>query len=399
MLLFCIRYFILLYPKNIIFCFIMFSRFLSVTALAAFSSASPVVYQRDNITNPYVFTNPNGLNFTQLDPALPNITVFATGGTIAGSSSSNTATTGYTSGAVGILTLLEAVPEVLDIANVAGVQISNVGSPDITSSILLNLSKQINEVICKDDTMSGAVITHGTDTLEESAFFMDATVNCGKPIIIVGSMRPSTAISADGPFNLLEAVSVGINSDAVGRGAMVVLNDRIVSAYYATKTNANTMDTFKAVEMGNLGALISNTPYFFYPPVEPTGKIAYDISNVTEIPRVDILFSYQDMQNDTLYNAVSSGAKGIIIAGSGTGSVSTSFDYAIEDVINRFNIPVIQSTRVQNGEVPEFESETALRITSGYLNPQKSRVLLGILLALDKNITEIKDAFSRNAVS
>nr|UAJ75037.1 L-asparaginase [synthetic construct] len=372
----------------------MFSHLLSLSALAAFASASPFVYPRD--TSPYVFTNSNGLNFTQMNATLPNITVFATGGTIAGSSSSNTATTGYTSGAVGILTLLDAVPEVLNISNVAGVQISNVGSEDVTSSILLDLSKQINEVICKDDTMSGAVITHGTDTLEESAFFMDATVNCGKPIIIVGSMRPSTAISADGPFNLLEAVTVGVSPKAVGRGAMVVMNDRIISAYYVTKTNANTMDTFKAIEMGNLGELISNTPYFFYPPVEPTGKIAYDISNVTEIPRVDILFAYEDMHNDTLYNAVSSGAKGIVIAGAGAGGVSTSFNYAIEDVIKRLNIPIVQSSRAQNGEVPysDISTETAMHIASGYLNPQKSKVLLSILLALDKNSTEISDAFS-----
>ena len=236
------------------------------------------------------------------------------GGTIAGSSSSNTATTGYTAGAVGILTLLDAVPEVLNVSNVAGVQISNVGSEDVTSSILLSLSKQINKVICGDPTMSGAVITHGTDTLEESAFFMDATVNCGKPVIIVGAMRPSTAISADGPFNLLEAITVGVSPLARDRGAMVVMNDRIVSAYYVTKTNANTMDTFKAPEMGNLGELISDTPYFFYPPVKPTGKIAYDVSNVTEIPRVDILFFHEDMHNDTLYNAISSGAKGIVVS-------------------------------------------------------------------------------------
>ncbi|TGO51951.1 hypothetical protein BCON_0151g00250 [Botryotinia convoluta] len=377
----------------------MFSRFLSVTALAALASASPVVYQRD--TSPFVFTNSNGLNFTQMNASLPNITVFATGGTIAGSSSSNTATTGYTAGAVGILTLLDAVPEVLNVSNVAGVQISNVGSEDVTSSILLDLSKQINEVICKDDTMSGAIITHGTDTLEETAFFMDATVNCGKPVVIVGSMRPSTAISADGPFNLLEAITVGVSPKAVGRGALVVLNDRIVSAYYVTKTNANTMDTFKAIEMGNLGTLISNTPYFFYPPVEPTGKIAYDISNVTEIPRVDILFANQDMHNDTLYNAVSSGAKGIVIAGAGAGGVSTSFNYAMEDVINRLKIPIVQSTRAPNGEVPysDVSSETALHIASGYLNPQKSKVLLGILLALEKNSTEISEAFAGSAVA
>ncbi|KAB8295326.1 hypothetical protein EYC80_007228 [Monilinia laxa] len=379
----------------------MLSQLLSISALAAFASASPVVYPRDNTSNPFIFTNSNGLNFTQMNTNLPNITVFATGGTIAGSSSSNTATTGYTAGAVGILTLLNAVPEALNISNVAGVQIANVGSEDVTASILLNLSKKINQVICNDDTMSGAVITHGTDTLEESAFFLDATVNCNKPVVIVGSMRPSTAISADGPFNLLEAITVGVSPKAVGRGALVVLNDRIVSAYYVTKTNANTMDTFKAVEQGNLGALISNTPYFFYPPVEPTGKIAYDVSNVTEIPRVDIIFSNQDMHNDTLYNAVSSGAKGIVIAGAGAGGVSTSFNYAVEDVINRFNIPVVQSTRAPFGEVPlsDISSDTATHIASGYLNPQKSKVLLGILLALGKNITEISDAFSGSGVA
>ncbi|KAI9647834.1 hypothetical protein NHQ30_004222 [Ciborinia camelliae] len=377
----------------------MLSHILSLSALAAFASASPFVHPRD--TNPFVFTNSNGLNFTQMNASLPNITVFATGGTIAGSSSSNIATSGYAAGSVGILTLLNAVPEVLNISNVAGVQISNVGSADVTSSILLNLSKKINEVICKDDTMSGAVITHGTDTLEESAFFIDATVNCGKPIIIVGAMRPSTAISADGPFNLLQAVTVGVSPKAVGRGAMIVMNDRIMSAYYATKTNANTMDTFKSIEMGNLGELISNTPYFFYPPVEPTGKIAYDVSNVAEIPRVDILFSYQDMHNDTLYNAVASGAKGIVIAGSGEGTASREFRHAMDDVINRLNIPIVQSTRVENGEVPSsaIYSETAMRIASGYLNPQKSKVLLGILLALGKNPTEIRDAFSGSGVA
>ncbi|KAA8569682.1 hypothetical protein EYC84_001276 [Monilinia fructicola] len=379
----------------------MLSHLLSISALVVFASASPVVYPRDNTSNPFVFTNSNGLNFTQMNPTLPNITVFATGGTIAGSSSSNTATTGYTAGAVGILTLLNAVPEALNISNVAGVQVANVGSSDVTSSILLDLSKKINEFVCNDDTMSGAVITHGTDTLEETAFFLDATVNCNKPVVIVGSMRPSTAISADGPFNLLEAITVGVSPKAVGRGALVVLNDRIVSAYYVTKTNANTLDTFKAVEQGNLGALISNTPYFFYPPVEPTGKIAYDVSNVTEIPRVDIIFSNQDMHNDTLYNAVSSGAKGIVIAGAGAGGVSTSFNYALEDVIKRFNIPIVQSTRAPFGEVPlsDISSDTATHIASGYLNPPKSKVLLGILLAEGKNITEISDAFSGSGVA
>ncbi|GLB11770.1 hypothetical protein AtubIFM57258_008640 [Aspergillus tubingensis] len=365
------------------------------SALATLASASPLLYTRTT-NETFVFTNANGLNFTQMNTTLPNVTIFATGGTIAGSDSSSTATTGYTSGAVGVLSLIDAVPSMLDVANVAGVQVANVGSEDITSDILISMSKKLNRVVCEDPTMAGAVITHGTDTLEETAFFLDATVNCGKPIVIVGAMRPSTAISADGPFNLLEAVTVAASTSARDRGAMVVMNDRIASAYYVTKTNANTMDTFKAMEMGYLGEMISNTPFFFYPPVKPTGKVTFDIANVTEIPRVDILFSYEDMHNDTLYNAISSGAQGIVVAGAGAGGVTTSFNEAIEDVINRLEIPVVQSMRTVNGEVPlsDVSSDTATHIASGYLNPQKSRILLGLLLSQGKNITEIADVFA-----
>ncbi|TVY59686.1 L-asparaginase 2-4, partial [Lachnellula suecica] len=271
----------------------------------------------------------------------------------------------------------------------------------VTSTLLLTIARQINTYVCSDPSMSGAIVTHGTDVLEESAFFLDATVNCGKPVVIVGAMRPSTAISADGPYNLLEAVTVAASPLARDRGALVVLNDRIVSAYYVTKTNANTMDTFKAPEMGNLGSLVSNVPYFFYPPVKPTGKNAIDIANVTEIPRVDILMAYEDMKNDTLYNAVASGAKGIVIAGAGAGGVSTSFNYAMEDVMRTYGIPIVQSTRAMSGEVPSFETvmDGAQHIASGYLNPYKSRVLLGLLLAKGKNVTEIAKAFKASTAN
>lgn len=161
--------------------------------------------------------------------------------------------------------------------------------------------------------MSGAVITHGTDTLEESAFFIDSTVNCGKPIVFVGAMRPSTALSADGPMNLLQAVTVAADKDSQNRGAMVVLNDRIDSAFFVTKTQANTVDTFKAMEMGNLGVLVSDKPYFFYPPVQPRAKTEIDVDGIDEIPRVDILYAYEDMNSDLLYAAVEKGAKGIVV--------------------------------------------------------------------------------------
>lgn len=375
-----------------------------ICALASLGYASPIVNVRQS--NPFVYTNSNGLNFTQMNNTLPNVTIFATGnstnihqttftnlfpgGTIAGSGSSGVQTSGYTSGVVGILTLINAVPAILNISNVAGIQSANLGSEDVTSSLLITISNQINQYVCDDPTMAGAVVTHGTDVLEETAFFLDATVNCGKPVIIVGAMRPSTAISADGPYNLLEAVTVAASPLAKDRGAMVVMNDRIASAYYVTKTNANSLDTFKAPEMGYLGELVSNSPHFFYPPVTPTGKNFISLENVTSIPRVDILFAYEDMKNDTLYNAVASGAKGIVIAGAGAGGVSTDFGYAINDVIARYGIPVVQSTRAMSGEVPSLDLPN---IASGYLNPMKSRILLGLLLAHEKNITEISAAF------
>ncbi|KAL4884363.1 Asparaginase/glutaminase [Aspergillus karnatakaensis] len=371
-----------------------YTRALAVAALAALSQASPILPRDDSTNITYAFTNPNGLNFTQMNTTLPNVTIFATGGTIAGSASSNTATTGYQAGALGIQTLIDAVPEMLDIANVAGIQVANVGSPDISSTILLELAHRINTVVCEDDTISGAVVTHGTDTLEETAFFLDATVNCKKPIVIVGAMRPATAISADGPYNLLQSVTLAANQDARDRGALVVLNDRIASAYYVSKTNANSLDTFKALEAGYLGAIVSNEAYFYYPAVQPTGKTAFDVTNVTEIPRVDILYSYLDMSNDTLLSAVENGAEGVVIAGTGAGSTSGTFSSAMSELSDT-GFPIVRSTRTGSGEVPYSDSGS---ISSGFLNPPKARILLGLLLAKGNGVEEIREAFGKVAV-
>jgi L-asparaginase len=152
-----------------------------------------------------------------------------TGGTNAGSRSSNTATTGYTSGALGVLTPIDAIPQILNVSNVAGIQISNVGSGDVSSTMLLNLAKEINRVVCSDPTIAGAVVTHGTDTLEESAFLPRRNGQLRKPAVVVGAMRPATVISADGPYNLLEAVTVAVTPASRYRGVMVVLNDWIAS--------------------------------------------------------------------------------------------------------------------------------------------------------------------------
>jgi L-asparaginase len=215
-------------------------------------------------------------------------------------------------------------------------------------------------------------------------------------------MPPSTAISADGPMNLLQGVTVAADKNAKDRGALVVLNDRIVSAFFATKTNANTVDTFKAYEQGSLGTIVSNTPYFYYPAVQPNAKHSVDISDMDSIPRVDILYAYEDMHTDSLYSAVENGAKGIVIAGEGAGGISTDFGDAINDVVAKHGIPVILSHRTVNGEVPTADitgGNSKTQIASGLFNPQQSRILVGLLLAEGKKVKEIREVFEKATVA
>jgi len=158
----------------------------------------------------------------------------------------------------------------LNITNVYGVQVANVGSPSINSTIQLDLARHANDLLCSPgSTIDSVIITHGTDTLEETAMFMDLTVNCGKPVVIVGAMRPATAISADGPANLYQAVSAGIYPDSKDRGALIVMNDRIGSAFYTQKTHVNYLDTFKAPEPGYLGGFFNNLPFYYYDAATP----------------------------------------------------------------------------------------------------------------------------------
>jgi|TARA_B100000700_G_scaffold115762_1_gene130271 L-asparaginase len=317
----------------------------------------------------------------------PGVKIYATGGTIAGSSASSTDTTNYKSGSLGVQALLDAVPELADVAEVTGEQIANTGSSNIDQEILLKLSKAINEELATDAT-HGVVITHGTDTLEETGFFLDLTVDSDKPVVMVGAMRPATAISADGPFNLLEAVTLAADEGAEGRGAMIVLNDRIGSAYYTTKTNAIMMDTFKATEQGYLGAFISGKPHFYYTPATPTDKPRFDVTSLDGLPKVDIIYAHQDMDPALFTAALDNGAKGIVIAGSGNGSIPETVKPLVKQAMAD-GIPVVRSTRTGNGIVSAKEEG----IGSGALNPQKARILLSLALTETDDMDKVRGYF------
>lgn len=318
---------------------------------------------------------------------LPGVTIYATGGTIAGSSASNTDTTNYKAGSIGVETLIAAVPEMKKVANVSGEQIANVASNDIDSTILLKLAKAINAKLAEPGAQ-GVVVTHGTDTLAESAFFLDMTVNSPKPVVIVGAMRPATAISADGPMNLLNAVTLAASKEAMNRGTMIALNDRIGSAFYTIKTNSTTLDTFQAAEQGFLGAFIGGQPKFWYSPATPTNKLTFDVSNITALPKVVILYAYQDQDAAMIDAAIKDGAKGIVIDGSGNGSVNAAVKARLIE-LDKQGFPVIRTTRTNSGYV----TTKTEGIGSGVYSASKSRWLLSLALATGASMEQIKSYF------
>lgn len=323
--------------------------------------------------------------------ALPNIKIFATGGTISGGSASKTDTTKYKDGQFNIDALINALPDIKTLANVSGEQVVNISSEDVDTPTLLKLSKAINHSIAQTD-INGAVVTHGTDTLEETAFFLDLTVASFKPVVVTGSMRPATAISADGPMNLLEAVSLAGEKNAANRGVLIAMNDRIGSAAFTTKTNSTTPDTFKAVEQGFLGTFIGVEPKFFYPPVKPIGQPHFNVERLTSLPRVDIIYSYQDFDDVLIKASIANGVKGIVMNGTGNGDVPKRTMETL-DAAMRKGIPVIFASRTGTGYVTSPKSSKG--IGAGFYNAQKARILLMLALANGDSLDKIRTYFEK----
>jgi len=325
----------------------------------------------------------------------PNIVILATGGTIAGAAATGTQA-GYTSGAVTIDAMINAVPGIKDLANIKGEQISNVGSQDMSFEIMLNLAKRINELAPKTD-VDGIVITHGTDTMEETAYFLNLVVKTDKPVVMVGSMRPSTAVSADGPLNLFNAVGVAIDPQAKGRGVLVVMNDWIHAAHSLTKTSTTAIQTFMSPLRGLVGvASYGKNDFFNMPAWKHTSGSEFDTSGVTKLPRVDIIFGCADMSPDLIDSAVANGAKGIVIAGVGNGNMNkVSVDAAANAV--KKGVIVVRSTRVVTGIVGrnvELNDDQLGFIASDELNPQKARILLTLALLKPRSKADMQTLFT-----
>jgi L-asparaginase len=325
---------------------------------------------------------------------LPNITILATGGTIAGAAASGTQSA-YTSGAVTIDAMVTAVPGIRDLANIKGEQISNVGSQDMSFDIMLTLAKRINALASSND-VDGIVITHGTDTMEETAFFLNLVVKTDKPVVMVGSMRPSTAVSADGPLNLFNAVGVAADPNSRGRGVLVVMNDWIHGAHSLTKTSTTAVQTFMSPLRGLVGvSTYGKNDFYNSPQWKHTTGSEFDVANVTRLPRVDIIFACADMSPDLIDASVANGAKGIVIAGVGNGNMNKASLEAAARAAKK-GVVVVRSSRVVTGAVGrnvEVNDDEMGFVASDELNPQKARILLTLALLKPRTPAEIQGLF------
>jgi L-asparaginase len=324
----------------------------------------------------------------------PGVVILATGGTIAGAAATGTQA-GYTSGAVTIDAMLKAVPGITDLATIKGEQVANVGSQDMSFEIMLKLANRINELSRSND-IDGIVITHGTDTMEETAFFLNLTVKTDKPVVMVGSMRPSTAVSADGPLNLYNAVGVAADPAAKGRGVLVVMNDWIHAAHSLTKTSTTAVQTFMSPVRGLVGsANYGKNDFYTRPEWKHTTQSEFDVAKVTTLPRVDIIFVSADMSPDLISASAAGGAKGIVIAGVGNGNMNKASVTAAQNAVKK-GVVVVRSSRVVTGNVGrnvELNDDELGFIASDELNPQKSRILLSLALLKTRTPADIQNLF------
>lgn len=315
--------------------------------------------------------------------AKPKIRIIATGGTIAGVSQSATSSA-YGAGQVGIQTLIEAVPQIKDLADVSGEQLVNIGSQDMNDQVWLKLAKRINQLL-NNEGYDGVLVTHGTDTMDETAYFLSLTVHSDKPVILVGSMRPSTAISADGPANIYNGVAALVDPASKGHGVMACMNNELFDAKSLTKTHTTDCATFKGGIYGETGYVYNGKPVYLRNTVTKHGLTSeFDVDNLTELPKVGIIYGYANCSVLPIQAFINAKFDGIVLAGVGDGNFYKDvFDEAVK--ARKQGIQIVRSSRVPfgatnlNGEVDDNKYQF---IASLNLSPQKARVLL--MLALTK---------------
>ena len=330
---------------------------------------------------------------SQAPAALPRVVVLATGGTIA---SRYDPAIGALAPAVTGAALVSAVPGLDTIASVEVEQIANIGSYDMTPDVWRRLAKRANELLASN-AINGVVVTHGTDTLEETAYFLDLTVTSQKPVVLVGAQRAASYFDSDGPRNLLNAVRVAVSPEAVGKGTLVVMNGQINAAREVTKTNTIEVETFKTLEFGALGIADLGAVRFYRAPLR---RQTIPLADNQALGRVEIVTQYAGADGRIVSLLLQQGGlDGLVIEGFGLGHVTAGTLEAIKEARSR-HIPVVLSTRVYTGRVvPLYARDVELQqlgcIRADNLSAQKARVLLMLALTKTRNTEELQQYFDR----
>lgn len=324
----------------------------------------------------------------------PDIHILATGGTIAGTGASSNDTR-YTAGQVAIGQLIDAVPQLKDIANVTGEQVVNIGSQDMSDEVWMILAERVNDLL-KDPDIDGIVITHGTDTMEETAYFLSLATGNDKPVVLTGAMRASTAISADGPANIYNAVVAAADPESAGMGVMVVMNGLIYGAMDVTKTNTLNVQAFQSPETGALGHIYNNEAVYYRKPADH--KATFDITDIKKLPKVGIVYGYSNIDPDMVEHMLKNRYQGIVYAGVGNGNIHKDI-FPVLEKARKKGIQVVRSSRVPTGPTTlhnEVDDESYQFIAAQQHNPQKARILLMLALTKTDDWKEIQKYFNNN---
>lgn len=326
----------------------------------------------------------------------PTVYLLATGGTIAGRANSPLQTAGYRPGELSVGELLESVPGLSTLAKIEGEQVCNVASPFITIDIWLRLARRINELLARPE-VAGIVVTHGTDSLEETAYFLNLVVKSSKPVIVVGAMRPATSLSPDGPLNLVNAVHVATSPEARNQGVLVVMNDEIYGARDVTKTHVSQLHTFRSPDLGALGSISSGTVAFYRQVLRKhTIDTEFSVDQLPALPRVDIIYAYLGADGALVDAAVQAGARGLVLAGMGQGGGTKEQNEALRRAQAQ-GVIVVRSSRTGSGRIlpPTDEYlDKGSTVTADNLNPQKARILLALALTRTTDPKRIQRMFT-----
>ena len=330
--------------------------------------------------------------------ALPRVHFVATGGTISNREG----------GRLTAAELAKSMPGVERFAELTHEQFANVASSELTLKQWVGLSKRVNELFAEDKTLAGIVVTSGTDTLEETAFFLHLTVRDPRPVVVLGSMRNPSTVGYEGAANLLQGVRVAADPQSRDKGVLVVLNDEINSARHVTKTDALRLQTFRSRDYGQLGVVDRDrVVYFNQITRRHNEQVEFDISQINELPRVDVIMVYQGASGDLIKAAVDNGAKGIVIAVAGAGATSGTQNEGLAYAASK-GVFIVTSTRTGSGRIappraqtppgftpsPEQQRRRQFTIAGEDHVPVKARVLLMVALTKTTDRSELQRIFS-----